>query len=44
MERSFEGGPGETIIREGIVPGAAVPAEILSDNAVPTDAKLAVVR
>jgi hypothetical protein len=44
MERSFEAGPGETIIREGIVPGAAVPTEILSNNAVPADAKLAVMR
>ena len=44
MERSFEGVPGETIIRQEIVPGGPVPAEILSGNAVPSDLRLAVVR
>jgi len=49
MERSIEGGvgesvSGETIIREGIVPGASVPAEILSGDAVPSDLRLAVTR
>jgi hypothetical protein len=34
----------ETIIREEIVPGTAVPAEILSDGAVPGVTRLAVVR
>jgi hypothetical protein len=42
--RSVECGPGETIIREEIVPGTAVPVEILSDNAVPADHRLAFVR
>jgi hypothetical protein len=42
MERSFEGGPGETIIHERTVPGAAMPAEILSGGAVPADLRLAV--
>jgi len=35
---------GETIIREEIVPGTAVPAEILSGGAVPGVTRLAVVR
>jgi hypothetical protein len=30
IERPFEGGPGETIIRQEIVPGTSVPVEILS--------------
>jgi hypothetical protein len=42
--RSVECGPGETIIREEIVPGTAVPVEILSDNGVPADHRLAFVR
>jgi hypothetical protein len=44
IERSLEGGPGETIIRQEIIPGTSVPAEILSGNAVPADLRLAVVR
>jgi hypothetical protein len=42
--RAVECGPGETIIREEIVPGTAVPVEILSDNALPADHRLAFVR
>jgi hypothetical protein len=44
MDRSSEAGPGETIIREEIVPGTAVPAEVLSEDALPTDGRLVVVR
>ncbi len=44
MERSFEGGSGETIIREEFVPSTTVPAEILSGITVPADRRLAVVR
>lgn len=44
MDRSFEGSPGETIIREEPAPGASLPAEILSEAAVPTDSRFAVVR
>jgi len=42
MERSFDNGSGEMIIREEFVPGPPVlPAEILSGDAVPSDLRLA---
>ena len=44
IERSIEAVPGEMIIREEIVPGTPVPAEILSGVVVPADSRLAVVR
>lgn len=44
MDRSSEAGPGETIIREEIVPGTTVPAEVLSEDAFSTDGRLVVVR
>jgi hypothetical protein len=49
IEGSFEGGPGkagagQTIIREEIVPGTPMPAEILSGITGPADLRLAVVR
>jgi hypothetical protein len=37
-------GSGETIIREQIVPGTVVPAEILSNSTIPVDHRLAVAR
>jgi len=49
IDGSFECGPcengaGQTIIREEIVPGTPVPAEILSGITGPADLRLAVVR
>ena len=44
IKQSIETVPGETIIREEIVPGTSVPAEILSGVVVPADPRLAVVR
>ncbi len=41
IEGSFDTVPGETIIRQEIIPGTVVPAEILSGGTTPSDLRLA---
>ena len=41
IEGSFDTVPGETIIRQEIIPGTVVPAEILSESTTPSDIRLA---